>query len=180
MQTFELKTAPAPVKLLASLIVVGIGISYIFGLLMVVLWVGLTPGKVVQTYSQPKPAQVTQQESRVTETPIDLDTEIMTPHTIDRELLIQDTHVHLPVYTLIAAVLSVIAIGLDMRSGNKMWLICALFVGGWLDFLGMWGVKYIHAWFAFVTLAGGWMMFASWLVVTALATKQMWFDRNGG
>jgi len=180
MKTFDLRTAPAPLKLLTSLVLVGIGISYFFGLLMVVLWVGLTPDKVVQTYAQQKTPAAVRDQTTVTEAPIDLDEEMAPPHVIDRELLIQDTHVHLPIYTLIAAVLSLIAATLNMRVHFKMWLIFSLFLGGWLDFLGMWGVKYVSSAFAGMTLTGGWVMFCSWLIVIVLGMKQMWFEKNGG
>ncbi|MFQ5708572.1 MAG: hypothetical protein ACE5HO_14040 [bacterium] len=176
MNTTNLTKASSPIKLLSTLFMLGIGISYFFGLLMVVTWVGLTPNKVTQTLSkQPGPSEAVGQESTVTEEPINLNEEIEVPHLIDRNLLVQDTHVHLPVYSLIAVVLALIAAGIELKTSIKMWLIAFLFLGGWLDFLGMWGVKYLAAGFAYVTLAGGWIMFVSWLLVAVLAMRQMWF-----
>ena len=58
-------------------------------------------------------------------------------------------------------------------------LITVLFAAPWLDFAGMWLTKFASPRFAIVTLAGGWAMGAGYLVVAALAVRQMWFSARG-
>ena len=174
MNTFSLSKAETPLKVVATLFLCGLGISYFFGLLMVMTWTGLTPRALQQSYQEKSIVSGSATTSTATDAPINLNQNINVPHKIDRDLLVQDTHVHLPVYTVIATLLSVITLGLNLQKRAKIWLIIALFLGGWLDFIGMWGLKFVASFFAYVTLAGGWLMFASWLVVTVMALAQMW------
>lgn len=175
MNTFSLSKAEPPLKVVVTLFLGGLGLSYFFGLLMVITWTGLTPQALQKSYQEQSITSPTAKTSTATDAPIDLNQNVNVPHKISRDLLVQDTHVHLPVYTLIATLLSVITLGLNLRNRTTIWLVFALFLGGWLDFIGMWGLKYLAAFFAYVTLAGGWLMFASWLVVTGIALTQMWF-----
>src|SRR3989449_10339930 len=91
---------------------------------------------------------------------------------------IQDTHVHVPMYGIIAAALSLLVAGLSLRRGWALGLITLLFAAPWLDFAGMWLTKFASPRFAIVTLIGGWAMGAGYLVVAGLATQQMWFSRE--
>lgn len=100
-------------------------------------------------------------------------------HQVDRALLIQDTHVHVPMYGLIAAILSVVALGLAIPRWMGFALITLLFAAPWLDFLGMWLTKLVSPHFAVVTLAGGWAMGLGYTIVAALAFWQMWRPDKG-
>jgi hypothetical protein len=100
-------------------------------------------------------------------------------HHVDLELLVQDTHVHMPMYAVIAACLSVIALGLAIPRRASMSIIVLLFAAPWLDFAGMWLTKLVAPGFAIVTLAGGWAMALGYTVVAVLALWQMWFTRTG-
>jgi len=95
-------------------------------------------------------------------------------HHVDRDLLVQDTHVHMPMYAVIAACLSVIALGLAIPRWAGLAIIAILFAAPWLDFAGMWLTKLASPGFAFVTLAGGWAMALGYTIVAALAIWQMW------
>lgn len=172
-QKINISEAPTTIKLTVTLFLMGIGLSYLFGFLMVIFWVGLWPYEVIKTYTEENKS-FKQTANVITDQPIDLN-EMETTHTIDQKLLIQDSHIHLPVYAIIAAILSLITTTLNSSKKLKLGLIFLLFLGGWLDFLGMWGVKYLANAFAYVTLTGGWLMFGSWLIVTILTFKQMWF-----
>jgi hypothetical protein len=96
-------------------------------------------------------------------------------HHVDMDLLVQDTHVHMPMYAVIAAVLSVIVLGLAVSRSAGLALITLLFAAPWLDFAGMWLTKLASPRFAIVTLAGGWAMALGYTIVAALATYQMWW-----
>jgi len=101
-------------------------------------------------------------------------------HTVDTALLIQDTHVHVPMYGLIAAALGVLVTGLSLPRRWALGLIGLLFAAPWLDFAGMWLTKFASPRFAIVTLAGGWAMGVAYLIVAALAVHQMWLSRERG
>jgi len=58
-------------------------------------------------------------------------------------------------------------------------LITLLFAAPWLDFAGMWLVKFVSPAFAILTVAGGWAMGAGYTVVAGIAIQQMWFGRKG-
>src|SRR2546422_5314557 len=58
-------------------------------------------------------------------------------HTVDTNLLIQDTHVHVPMYGIIAASLSVLVAGLSLRRGGALGLITLLFSAPWLRLAGL-------------------------------------------
>src|SRR5207247_6446767 len=76
-------------------------------------------------------------------------------HTVDRNLLIQDTHVHVPMYGVIAAALSLVMLGLSLPRAAGLGLITLLFAAPWLDFAGMWLTQLVSPGFALLTLAGG-------------------------
>src|SRR5437879_3415958 len=101
-------------------------------------------------------------------------------HTVDTKLLIQDTHVHVPMYGLIAAALGVVVVGLSLPRRRALGLIALLFAAPWLDFAGMWLTKLVSPRFAIVTIAAGWAMGVAYLIVAALAIHQMWLSRERG
>src|SRR2546426_11316900 len=76
-------------------------------------------------------------------------------HALDTDLLIQDTHVHVPMYGIFAAALSLVVVGLSLPRGRAFGLITLLFAAPWLDFDGMWLTTYASQGFAFVTPDGG-------------------------
>jgi hypothetical protein len=98
-------------------------------------------------------------------------------HHVDRDLLVQDTHVHMPMYAVIAACLSVLTLGLPLSRWQGLAIIALLFAAPWLDFAGMWLTKLASPRFAIVTLAGGWAMALGYAIVAALATYQMWWRK---
>src|SRR2546428_13155041 len=93
-------------------------------------------------------------------------------HAVDTDLLIQDTHVHVPMYGIFAAALSLVVVGLSLPRGRALSLITLLFAAPWLDFAGMGLTKFASPRFAMVTLVGGWPIGARDLVVAALACQQ--------
>lgn len=174
---YSLASAPPAVRWVVTLYLALLGIAYVFGLMMVVLWAGLTPQELARTYREPK-AGVAGEQPQVSERPIDLSQALAREevHQIDTRLLVQDTHVHVPVYALIALSLSGIALGLSWRPRFQMVLVFTLFAGPVLDFLGMWLTKFVADGFAYLTLLGGWLMAAAYLIVSVTAIRQIWFE----
>lgn len=179
---YDLRRADARVKWLVTLVLATLGLSYLFGAWMVALYAGFTPGSVAATYTEAQTAMPMPPESTIVlEHEMTLaDFTEATPHRVDRDLLVQDTHVHLPMYGVIAALLSVVVLGLTLPAWASYGLITLLFTAPWLDFAGMWLTKLGSAQFAIVTLLGGWAMAFGYTAVTALALWQMWRPANGG
>ena len=121
--------------------------------------------------------QMPPETTMVTERPVSMAEMGEEQHHVDMNLLVQDTHVHMPMYAVIAAALSVIVLGLAVSRGVGLAIIALLFAAPWLDFAGMWLTKLSSPRFALVTLAGGWAMALGYTVVAALATYQMWWRK---
>src|SRR6267378_2705180 len=155
-------------------------LAYVFGAVMVALYAGFTPQRVAATYAGPEMSMTMPPETTViVQRPMAM-ADFAKPevHTVDTGLLIQDTHVHVPMYGLIAAALGVVVAGLSLSRRWALGLIGLLFAAPWLDFAGMWLTKFASPRFAIVTLAGGWAMGIAYLIVAALAIHQMWLSRE--
>lgn len=178
---YDLRRVEAPTKWLVTCLLGTFGLSYIFGALMVSLYAGFTPARVAATYAGPEMSMPMPPESTVVVNRPMTMAEFAKPevHAVDTNLLIQDTHVHVPMYGLFAAALSVVVLGLSLPRAWVLGLITLLFAAPWLDFAGMWLTKFVSPRFAILTLLGGWAMGAGYLAVTALAVYQMWRSPKG-
>lgn len=167
MDLYRLRDAPRSVKLAAMLFLLVLGYSYVFAFLMVKTWAGLTPTQVQATYLPTKPMDMSAmpEHSMATEAPLDLSTVPEMKHTVDTALLVQDSHIHLMIYAIVAALESVIILGLGWPAWCRDSLIVAAFGFGALDFAGQWLMKAGLAGFAWLTLASGWGMALVYLIV---------------
>jgi hypothetical protein len=177
---YELRRADVRVKWLVTCLLATFGLSYLFGGWMVALYAGFTPRSVAATYAGEEMHMAMPPDTTVVvEHPMTMgDIEESETHQVDRDLLIQDTHVHVPMYGVVAALLSLVVLGLALPRGGHVGLITLLFTAPWLDFAGMWLTKLVSRDFAIVTLAGGWAMGLGYLIVTAVAVRQMWFTKG--
>ncbi|MGH7548012.1 MAG: hypothetical protein ACREMM_07550 [Gemmatimonadales bacterium] len=178
---YELRRADPMVKWLVTCLLATFGVSYVFGAWMVRLYAGFTPNSVAATYAEPEMhMRMPPDTTVVVQRPVTL-AELTEGehHTVDRDLLIQDTHVHLPMYGVIAGALSLVVVGLALPRWTGFGLISLLFAAPWLDFAGMWLTKLVARGFAVVTLAGGWAMGLGYTIVTAIALWQMWRPTRG-
>ena len=178
---YDLGRADLRIKWLVTCLLATLGVSYVFGALMVSLYAGFTPERVAATYAGPEMSMPMPPETTmVMEHPMSVaDFARPEAHEVDTNLLIQDTHVHVPMYGVIAAALSLVVAGLSLPRGWALALITLLFSAPWLDFAGMWLTKFVSARFAAVTLIGGWAMGGGYLGVTALAIHHMWLRTRG-
>jgi hypothetical protein len=179
---YDLARSDTRVRLLVTLLLLTFGASYAFGAWMVGIYAGFGPKGVAETFGpageRPMAMQMPPESTTVMEhaiTPADLEEE---HHHVDLELLVQDTHVHLPMYAILAACLAVIALGLALPRWAGFALIMLLFAAPWLDFAGMWLTKLAAPGFAILTVAGGWAMALGYIIVAALATYQMWWRKS--
>ena len=179
---YDLRNSDLRLRWLVTLFLATLGTSYLFGAWMVVMYAGFSASKVAETYGtageMPMVMQMPPETTMVTERPISMAEMGEEQHHVDRDLLVQDTHVHMPMYAVIAACLSVIALGLAVPRWAGLAIITLLFAAPWLDFAGMWLTKLVSPRFAFVTLAGGWAMALGYLIVAALATYRMWWRKT--
>ena len=115
MGLYRLKDADPSVKLAAVLFLLVLGYAYMFAFFMVKTWAGLTPADVRASYV-PSPAvqdsSMPEMSQSMTQ-PLDLSQVPQMRHTVDRQLLIQDSHIHIMIYAIVAALLSLVILGLD-------------------------------------------------------------------
>ena len=182
-EPFELRRADRRLKFLVTCLLATLGASYLFGAWMVALYAGFTPRRVADTYAAPGVGMhmaMPPDSTVVVEHPMTMGGFAETDrHQVDMDLLIQDTHVHLPMYAVIATLLGAVTLGLVLPKRWHYGLLTLLFAAPWLDFAGMWLTKLVSPAFALLTVAGGWAMGLGYLVVTAVAMRQMWFSDKG-
>lgn len=178
---YDLRHSDLRVRWLVTFLLATLGTSYLFGAWMVALYAGFSPRSVAETYGPAGETATAMQmppdSTMVTERPVSMAEMSEEQHHVDRDLLVQDTHVHMPMYAVIATCLSVIALGLALPRWAGLSIIALLFAAPWLDFAGMWLTKLASPRFAIVTLAGGWAMALGYVIVAALATYQMWWRK---
>jgi hypothetical protein len=167
MDLYRLRDAPRSVKLVALLFLLVLGYSYVFAFLMVKTWAGLTPSQVQATYA---PAQAMDmsampEHSMAADAPLDLSKVPEMKHTVDTALLIQDSHIHLMIYAIVAALESLIILGLGWPAWFRDSMIVVAFGFGALDFAGQWLMKADLPGFAWLTLASGWGMALVYFIV---------------
>lgn len=164
---YSLRRANFSVRLGAVLFLLLLGYSYVFAFLMVRHWAGLTPSTVGSVYV-PRPAleeSTMEMQSQSATQPLDFSTLAHAQHQVDTDLLIQDSHIHLMIYAIVAALQTLIILGLEWKPGWRNTVITAAFVSGGLDFAGQWLMKAGIGGFAWLTIASGWTMAAVYLIV---------------
>src|SRR5215472_17336291 len=104
---YDLRRALPEVKWLITCLLATFGLAYVRGSLMVALYAGFTPARVAATYAGPAMTMAMPPETTVVvEDPMRME-DFAQPevHAVDTDLLIQDSHVHLPMYGILAAAL---------------------------------------------------------------------------
>ncbi|HEY6853900.1 MAG TPA: hypothetical protein VI139_06615 [Gemmatimonadales bacterium] len=178
---YDLRHADARLRWLVTCLLATFGLAYCFGAWMVGRYAGFGPRQVAETYAGPPMHMAMPPDTTVVvEHPLTMGQMAAEDHhVVAVDLLIQDTHVHVPMYGVIAAVLSLVVLGLSLPRSAGFALITLLFAAPWLDFAGMWLVKLVSPAFAILTVAGGWAMGAGYTIVAVIAVRQMWFSRKG-
>ncbi|HZE74123.1 MAG TPA: hypothetical protein VE091_02370 [Gemmatimonadales bacterium] len=167
MDLYRLRDAHRSVKLASVLFLVVLGYSYVFAFLMVKTWAGLTPSQVQATYAPAPSMDMSQmpEHSKSALQPLDLSRVPEMKHTVDTPLLIQDSHIHIMIYAIVAALQSLIILGLAWPGWFRDSMIVAAFGCGALDFAGQWLMKAHLPGFAWLTLVSGWGMALVYLIV---------------
>ncbi|MFQ5680002.1 MAG: hypothetical protein ACE5HP_11160 [Gemmatimonadota bacterium] len=166
---YSLRRANRSVRIGALLFLLVLGYAYVFAFLMVREFAGLTPEAVSATYAPDRSLDeegLPDRSVSVTQ-PLDLSALEEERHTVDTRLLIQDSHIHILMFAVVAALLTLIVLGLEWRPGWRDTVIVAAFAAGALDFSGQWLMKAGLGGFAWLTILSGWTMAAVYLVVLA-------------
>ncbi len=164
---YSLRKMDVSVRLAAVLFMLVLGYAYVFAFLMVKEWAGLTPTRIEATYVPPPRVDASQlpEASKSSTQPLDLGTLKEEPHRVSTKLLIQDSHIHIMIYAIVAALQTLLILGLDWGAAWRNTVIVAAFGAGALDFSGQWLMKAGIGGFAWLTLASGWLMSAVYVVV---------------
>jgi len=181
-----LPQSPFELRLAATLFLLLLGVADLFGAWEVKNFAAFTPAATAATVAPEAPhamAMCAGCGTMAMERPVDAASLDRPRHQINRELLVQDTHVHVPVYALTAAALSLLACGLRLGSRVRAGMVLAAFAAPFLDLAGLWGAHLLpRAGLAFgaVTVAGGFAMGLVYLVVLAVTLAQCWWRRMEG
>jgi hypothetical protein len=177
----KLCSSPFEVRLAATLFLLLLGIADFFGAWQVKDFAAFTPKGVAAAVAPEEHHDMTMaccETSAAEEQPVDLASLNKPPHRIERSLLVQDTHVHVPAYAMTAAFLSLIVFGLRMSSRGRSALILLAFAAPALDFAGLWGAHLFPArgaGFSGIAIVGGFAMGLAYLFILILTLGQCWF-----
>lgn len=177
MSLGRLPESPREVRLAVTLFLLVLGAANLFGAWQVANFASFTPTGVARTVATAPKEQATSTSTKAMETPVDLASLDRPQHRIHRELLVQDTHVHLPTYAMAAAFLSLVVLGLRMSSGARSTLISLAFAAPVADFAGLWGAHLLPGAgtaFGALAVAGGFAMGLVYLAVLVLTIRQCW------
>ena len=177
----KLPASALEVRLAATLFLLSLGLADLFGAWQVRNFASFTPTGVAEAFrSSGHEGHAAPAVSE--EKPVDPSGLNDRPHRVDRQLLVQDTHVHLPAYAMAAAFFALIILGLRLSRRARVVLVLSAFAAPVLDFAGLWGA---HLWseagrfWGAVAVFGGFLMGLVYLIVLVLTLKQCWFSRQG-
>jgi len=177
----RLPSSAPEVRLAATLFLLLLGLANVFGAWEVRNFASFTPSGVAAAVGSLGHGHHQMSEGAAGEKPLDVETLNEPKHHIDRELLVQDSHVHIPVYAITAAFLAVIVFGLRLTSRGRVTLVLLAFAAPTLDFAGLWGAHLCsesgRLWGA-VAVLGGALMGLVYLAVLCLTLRQCWFSNH--
>jgi hypothetical protein len=180
----KLPESPFEARLAATLFLLLLGVADLFGAWQVRNFASFTPRGVASAVARTghhEMAMACCSVSTAAETPVSPESIDRNEHHIDQELLVQDTHVHVPVYAMAAALLALVVLGLRLSSRVRSAVIALLFAAPALDFAGLWGA---HLWqdagafFGTLAIAGGFLMGAAYFTVLSVAVFQLWIQKK--
>jgi hypothetical protein len=180
----KLPESPVEVRLAVTLFLGLLGVADFFGGWQVRNFAAFTPRGVAATVA-PEEHHAMAMEcctvSSMQEKPVEPASLDHASHHITRDLLVQDTHVHVPVYAMTAAFLALVLFGLRLSSRARTVLVLLAFAAPFLDFAGLWGAHFapdLGAVFGALAVFGGFSMGICYSVVFFIAIAQLWFVKE--
>jgi hypothetical protein len=180
----QLSESALEVRLAVTLFLLLIGLADLFGAWQVSNFASFTPrgvAAVVMPQERHEMPMACCMSSSLAELPVEPESLNKPAHRIERELLVQDTHVHIPVYAMTAAFLALIVLGLRMSSPRRVLLILLAFAAPFADFAGLWGAHLFPragALLGGLAVAGGFAMGICYAIILVVALRQFWFPRK--
>ena len=180
----RLPESPLEVRLAATLFLLLLGVANFFGAWQVRNFAAFSPKGVAATVAPQTHTEMTMAcctTSAAEEKPVDIAMLDHPHHQINRELLVQDTHVHVPVYAMTAAFLSLIVFALRISSRARITLVLTAFAAPSLDFAGLWGAHLVPrsgSLYGAIAVAGGFAMAVAYVIVLVLTLVQCWFRKT--
>lgn len=178
----KLPEGPFELRLAATLFLLLLGVADLFGAWQVGNFASFSPSGVAASVAPEGGGTPGTVPSATGERPVTIDELDQETHHVPRELLVQDTHVHVPVYALTAAALALVVLGLDLTSRLRSTLIAAAFAAPALDFAGLWGAHLfpgLGVASATIAVLGGALMGLVYLIVLVATLFQCWISRAG-
>lgn len=108
------------------------------------------------------------------EIPITLDQIEEMPHKVDLKLLLQDAHVHLFSHGILSLLMGILFFWSQISERWKIILIPLPFLGGVLDFAGMFLVKFLADSFAYLIIFAGSLTGISFAIVFFISFYELW------
>ncbi len=182
----RLPQSPFEVRLAATLFLLLLGMADLFAAWEVANFAAFTPAGTAATVAPAEQHAMAvcttcaMDHAMAMEHPVSLDELDKPHHVIDRDLLVQDTHVHVPAYALTAAALSLIVFGLRLGSRLRSALVLLAFAAPALDFAGLWGAHLLPragTLFGGLAVAGGSAMGLTYTLVLFTTLIQCWWRR---
>lgn len=170
------QTSPA-VKLLVSCFLITLALANLAAGIYTGKYIGLSYDALVKTYSEREPDrhhETKDSANEFGETAISLDEVEDTPHKVNLQLLLQDAHVHLFSHGVMSLCMGILFLWFQIPEPWKWVLIPLPFLGGTLDFAGMFLIKYVADGFAYMVLGAGSLMGISFAAAFFLAFYEMW------
>ncbi|MBI4383491.1 MAG: hypothetical protein HY579_05595 [Nitrospinae bacterium] len=184
MKLPPLSGLPLSAKLLVTCFLVTLSFGNVAAGIYTQKYVGISIESLVETYSERDRehggAPHTHDGSpanRFGETPITLDQVREMKHHVDLKLLLQDAHVHLFSHGVLSMFLGILVFWTRLPEKWKIALIPLPFLGGTLDFAGMFLVKFAADAFAYLIIASGTLTGTSFVVVFLVVNYELWFSR---
>ncbi len=174
----KLPTSPLEVRAAAVFFLLLLGPANIFGAWQVKNFASFTPAGIAATVAPGGPGGSDTSAagtSSASEQPISLSALDQPRHHIEQKLLVEDSHVHIPVYAMIAALLSLVIFGLRLSSRARLALVTFAFAAPLLDFTGLWGAHLFPnagVTFGALALVGGFGMGLVYTVVLVVTLYQ--------
>ena len=198
MKLVPLADLPLSAKLLVTCFLATLGFGNIAAGVYTQKYVGLSVESLVETYSERRDhprkqstpdmnghlkemnehmkemSEHLKKMNEFGELPITLDQIKEMPHKVDLKLLLQDAHVHLFSHGVLCLTMGILFFWSQLPEKWKIVLIPLPFLGGTLDFVGMFLIKFVADGFAYLVLFSGALMGIGFMVVFFLTLYELW------
>lgn len=182
MKFTPLRLLPLTVKVLITCFLVTLSLGNIAAGVYTQKYVVISYESLVETYSEKDDVEVvapslSAHTNEFGEREITLDQVREMPHRVSLKLLLQDAHVHLFSHGVLSLLIGILFLWTQLPERWKLILIPMPFLGGTLDFVGMFLVKFLADGFAYLIIFSGALTAVSFLIVFFVSMYEMWFSK---